>query len=302
MEAKRTTDTKRPTLAYILLVLAMILWSLSYLVSNEALKTFTPTMLVATRMTMATVILGIIGRISGQLKRIHWRDSKYFLIAALCEPTLYFIFEASGLNTVSPTISSVILSLIPLFTPIFAFIFLRERLSAINIIGLVVSILGVMFVIYEKEQFSADLKGVMFLLLAVVSAIMYSIILRKVPIKYNTITIVFHMFLASIIYLIPLALVLNAPCTSIRAQFTWESISYAASLALFASCGAFLFYSYGIIKLGASKASAFNNIQPALTALFSFLIFGEILSSFKIFGIVLVIAGLFVSQIKTKNR
>lgn len=291
---------KNNKFAYLALVVAMILWSLSYLVSSEALKTFSPTTMVAMRMFLAAIILGAIGQFTGRLQRIKLKHWKYFLLAALCEPFIYFIGEAKGLETVSPTISSVILSLIPLFTPLFAWAFLKERVTWLNCLGLLISLCGVVMIIFEKEQFAADVTGLLFLAMAVISAIMYTIILRKIPKEYNTLSIVFYMFVASLIYLIPTFIIVDKPFSE-PLDFNWIAFGYVVSLALFASCGAFLFYSYGILKLGATKASAFNNIQPALTAIFSWVILGEILPFMKIAGILVVIGGLFISQVRSKK-
>jgi len=50
---------------------------------------------------------------------------------------LYFIGETSGLNKVDPASTAVIISTIPLFTPLAAFYFLKEKVTAWNIAGIV---------------------------------------------------------------------------------------------------------------------------------------------------------------------
>jgi drug/metabolite transporter (DMT)-like permease len=69
-------------------------------------------------------------------------------------------------------------------------------------------------------------------------------------------------------------------------------------LAIFGSTMAFILYNYSIKNLGASKANIFTNIIPVLTAVFSFYILNEEMTFRKVTGIAVVLAGLFLSQLK----
>ena len=194
---------KKSSFAYVGLMVAMVIWASSFLLIRIGLESFSPITLVTFRMFCAAVILGVVGYITKQIQPLKLKDLKYFLCAALAEPFIYFICEAYGLQMVSPTISSVILSTMPLFTPLFAFFLLHERISRLNLFGLAVSLAGVIMLVYERENPMANPLGLLSLFIAVVAAIMYSILLRKIPASYNTITIVFYMFCCSLIYFVP---------------------------------------------------------------------------------------------------
>ena len=94
-------------------------------------------------------------------------DRKYFFLLALFEPFLYFLGESFGLTYVSSTVGSVIISTIPVFAVIFAWVFYRERLKLINYVGVIVSFLGVLIFItnsravhcYEPERTGTDVYG-----------------------------------------------------------------------------------------------------------------------------------------------
>jgi drug/metabolite transporter (DMT)-like permease len=73
-------------------------------------------------------------------------------------------------------------------------------------------------------------------------------------------------------------------------------------LAIFASCIAFILYTYSIKNLGINNANMFINIIPVLTAVFAWYILGDSLTVRKIVGIGVVIAGLFIAQVKMNKR
>jgi drug/metabolite transporter (DMT)-like permease len=68
-------------------------------------------------------------------------------------------------------------------------------------------------------------------------------------------------------------------------------------LAVFASCGAFILFAYSVKNMGITRANVFSNCIPVFTAIFSFIILGEKLTAQNITGMVIVLAGLFMSQI-----
>jgi drug/metabolite transporter (DMT)-like permease len=57
---------------------------------------------------------------------------------AFSEPFIYFIGETYGLQRVSPVITSLIISTIPVFTAIFMRCFFRATLTWINFAGIFV--------------------------------------------------------------------------------------------------------------------------------------------------------------------
>jgi drug/metabolite transporter (DMT)-like permease len=73
-------------------------------------------------------------------------------------------------------------------------------------------------------------------------------------------------------------------------------------LALFASFIAFVLFAEAVRRIGVARSNVFCNLLPVLTAIFSALILHEVLPSQQIIGMVVVIAGLFVSQINKKVR
>jgi drug/metabolite transporter (DMT)-like permease len=75
-----------------------------------------------------------------------------------------------------------------------------------------------------------------------------------------------------------------------------------AELSLFASCVAFILFAYSVSQMGITKANVFTNSIPVFTALFSFFILGERLTLQNITGMLIVIAGIIMSQLSTRKK
>jgi drug/metabolite transporter (DMT)-like permease len=68
-------------------------------------------------------------------------------------------------------------------------------------------------------------------------------------------------------------------------------------LAVLASSLSFVFYTRSIQELGISKANIFSNLIPVFTAIFSFFLLSEQFTVQKTIGIILVIGGVYISEI-----
>jgi drug/metabolite transporter (DMT)-like permease len=287
---------------HIYTLLAMFFWGISYIWSKEVFKFLEPATTVWFRLLISVVFFSILFSLQGRkirIKKEHWG---LIIIASFFNPFLYFIGESYGLQKVTPTISAVIISTIPLFTPVFAFLFLGERLKPLNILGLFVSFAGILIMLIDRTAgFTASPVGIAFLFLAVFSAIVYGIVLKKLTFSYNAVTIVFVQNLFGVLFFIPIVfLVEYESITTIQWEFSW--IIPLVLLGVFASSLAFVLFTYGVHKLGITKSNIYTNTIPVFTAFFSFVIIGENITFDKLAGILCVIIGVMLSQNRKSFR
>ena len=282
-------------------VVAMIFWGLSFIWSTQVFNYLNPTTTIFFRLIISTIFLGSLLLLFGMFEKIEKKDLKLFALAALFEPFLYFIFESYGLLNASPVVSSAVIATIPLFTPIAAFFFLNERLTSWNIVGFIISFFGVIFMLLNKNlELTVSLKGVIFLFSAVIVAVAYSISLRKLTLLYKPLTITFVQNVIGMIYFIPMFFVMERIAPS-DIMSIGNYIVPLLSLGVFASSVAYTLWAYAFSKLGAAKANIYSNLIPVFTAIFSCIIIGENISIQKILGILLVIGGLILSQLKSNK-
>jgi drug/metabolite transporter (DMT)-like permease len=252
------------------------------------------------RVIIASIFMLIITLSTKKLQKIQSSHLIWFLGLGLLEPFGYFLCEIYGLTMVSPTFAAVILSTIPLFSPIIAFIFLKERITWMHILGITVSLLGVLAISIDKNgSFSANKTGVILLFAAVFISISYSVSVRKLSAYYSELSIVTYQNISGVILFTPLFFIIDYNKVSL--PFRIDALIAVILLAVFASALAFIFYASSLNKFGVARTNIFLNLLPAITAFLSFTILGESINIQKISGIAIVIVGLFVSQLKIRK-
>jgi drug/metabolite transporter (DMT)-like permease len=287
---------------YIAVTLAMVFWAFSFIWFKEANKTFYPITIVFIRLVFATFIMLSFLFVTKGFMKIKKEDRKKFLMLALFEPFIYFIGESYGLTYVSATICSVLISTIPVFATIGAWLFFRERLSRINYAGIILSFIGVLvFLLNRNGTLSFNIKGLALLMLAVFSAVGYNLTLSKLVGDYTPVFIVCVQNIIGAVLFLPLFLILDYK-NFISTPFTFGMFLPIIELAIFASCMAFILFAFSVGRMGITKANVFTNSIPIFTALFSFFILGERLTIQNITGMIIVIAGIIMSQVNTRKK
>lgn len=287
-------------LPHITALIAMIIWGGSYVWSTQVFQYLKPGTTILLRLILSSALLFLVMVLIKKTEKIERSDIKMFFIAAFFEPFLYFIGESHGLLRVSPTICSAMVATIPLFAPIAAFFMLKERISAMNIVGLVVSFFGVLLMLFNKNlELTASVGGLMFILLAVVAAVFYSVVLKKLADKYNALTVVCMVNSIGVLYFIPFVLLFEA--SSFGALIPVSNyIVPLLLLAVLASSISYVLYTYSVSQLGVARSNVYTNTIPIFTACFSYYLIHEEITLFKMMGIGIVILGLILSQIKNK--
>ena len=147
------TNSKQPKLlAYIAAIVAITLWGMSYIwtdkIINQGVSIF---YFIFVRILLAGVILFLFNTAYGRIKRIQRRDLPKFLLLAFFEPFIYFICETFGIKlTGSPTISAVVIATIPIFSTGAGILFFKEKITPLNICGILVSLAGILMVAVSK--------------------------------------------------------------------------------------------------------------------------------------------------------
>lgn len=287
------------SLVYLSLILAMLLWGYTFVAFKFALESFGPISIIFLRLIISVVFLFGISLIMGKLQPIRKSDYKFFVLLAFFEPFLYFLGESFGLTYVSSTMGSVIIAIIPLIVPIAAYFIYRERLTILNWIGLVVSFIGVIAVVFASDvEIVARLKGVLLLFLAVLSAVGYSLTVKGLSHKYNGFTITAYQNALGLIMFLPLFLWFDAGSILSLSPTTtaWTSLLY---LGIFGSSLTFVLFTFSIREIGASRANIFTNLIPVFTAILSYFLLKEAMPGLKVAGIFIVLIGVFLSQVQS---
>ncbi len=288
-------------LAYLSALGAAFFWSFSFIWFKIAYQGYDPITVVILRLTLSAIIMVAIGLFMRRLQKPAGKDIWLFILMSFFEPFVYFMGESFGLKYVSSTVAAVIVATIPLISPLAAWFFFREKLKWMNAAGLTLSFLGVGLVVLNGSfQFDASPLGVGLEFIAVLAAIAYSVVLRKLVSRYNTYSIIAYQNIIGILFFLPVWLTFEFN-DFLQRPFHAEAAKAIVLLAVFASVLAFAFFTQSIRKIGVNRSNSFINLIPVFVAILSFFVLKEELNFQKFMGIVIVVAGLFLAQIKRKK-
>ena len=297
------------------LIVSMLIWSVSGIAIKHALVVLPPFTMIVMRFVPSVLLMLIIGLVRRKhslfcLQKMDLKDLPLFLIAGFCQPFLYYMLETYAYDALnSPTIAETLLSTSPLLSPIFAAVLLKERVTKYNIFGILISTAGVFaLTLAGSTHYSiGSYWGVLLAFAAVSAAVVDSVMMRKAPMKYSSLSFVFYTQLISLCFFIPIWFFKEGPSVFNNGQWTMDNSQLITALwcvgylSVFASVAAFILFCFALRKVGVTQANAFNNIRPVFTAIWMILFFGEHLPLAKWLGIILIIVGLFICQ-KQKNN
>ena len=282
---------------YIALLFSIIFWGFSFVWSKEALSVYNPITVVFFRLLLSSIFLFSIGILFKILEPVKKEDILRLVLIAFWEPFCYFLGENFGLMYVSPTTAAVIIATIPLFSPFAASIFYKEKINLWNFVGIIFSVVGVFLVVLKSGmQFKINLKGLLLLLWAVFSAVLYTTLVYDITGRYKVYTIIAYQNVFGVLMFLPLFVIfeLNG---FLRISFSWKPWLSIIELSFFASSIAFILFAYGIKHIGIIKTNVLLNFIPVFTAIFSFFFMHERFQWYNILGIFIVIVGIMLTQI-----
>ncbi len=298
---KNTSTSK--LFGYSAILVAMLFWGVSFVWTKQLLLNNFPVFTIVTiRLSIASLVFVSFFKWRHLLEKIRREDVKDFLFLSFFEPFLYFIGENFGLMYVDASYAAVIIALIPILVSVTMFFAEKAPIRWEFVLGALLSLVGVGLLSMNPDgKMGFNMKGTLFLCLALISAVGYSVLLSRLVKKYRPLTITTYQNLIAIPFYLPLTLMFDFSKWS-SLNWNYQSILCLLCLAIFCSAGAYMLYSYSVKKLTVTKVSVFTNLIPIVTLLVASAIGQENFTQSKFWGIVVVVTGVIFSQLKLSNR
>lgn len=283
-----------PVHPYLSALSAAVIFGFSFLFTKNALDFVTPNQLLALRFLVATLTMSLLwafGVIKIRLKR---QDLKGVLLLAFVQPILYFLCETQGVRLTTASEAGLMIALIPVFVTLLAIFALREVPSVRQFFFIVLSVLGVVFIVLSGGKATASLQALGFLALlgAVLSAALFNILSRNLSNRYSPAELTFVMMWLGALIFTALALLepgsFEALVTGLKEKAVWMAVVY---LGIFSSVLAFFGINYALSKLEASRAAVFNNISTVVSVLAGVFFGGEPFLWYHFVGGALILVG-----------
>lgn len=294
------TEKTRQALPTISLISAMLLWSSSFVATKLAFNAYHPMQVMFARMLIASLCFAVF---IPSFRKIVWRreDLKYLLFMGICEPCLYFLFEAKALKLTSASQAGMITAMLPLMVAILAWSFLKEHISRQTLFGFFVAILGAFWLSLAGETTSNapnPLLGNFCEFLAMVCAAGYMVSLKRLTNSLPPLFLTaFQAFVGSLFFF-PFLLHPN-----IGWDASWETVPGLAVVYLgtVVTFGAYACYNYGTSRVPASQAAGYVNLIPVFCVILGMIILDDRLNLSQWLACGLVFCGVWLSS-RTKKQ
>lgn len=295
-------DAKNKRLAYGGLVLAILIVGLSFIFVKIGLRYSNAMDLLAHRFTAAAisiVLLWVFGII--KLPLVNLQKAKSLLLLSLFYPLLFFALQTFGLQHSSVSEAGIIFASMPIVTLIAASFFLKEKTSLLQKIGIVLSIVGILYIIYSTGGVSGNttLKGVILLLLSVFSLVAYYVLGKVTTAKFSAIEITIWMTMVAFVLFNSFSVATHAYNRTLglffNPLFNLEFLWAVLYLGVLSSMVTAFLTNFALANIPASQIAVFNNLSPLVTIVGGVLILGDMLFSYHIIGGILVLAGVLMT-------
>ncbi len=207
-----------------------------------------------------------------------------------------------GLKKTESIYAPIIASSAPVFLYIFSIIFLKEKPKLKVFLGMMVSFLGVVIIVFSpvflnNKSFSfGEVEGNLFLLLATLGYVFSTLIGKDLMKKVNPYFVSCFSFLLSSIFFLIFIFVFNEfnNWNFNQLDFNgWIGIIFGV---FFSSAAAYFLFYYGIKKISGQEIGVFTYIDPVVALIIAWPLLGEKPDFFYLIGSVLVFAGIYFAE------
>ena len=297
---------KQNNLAYLFLILATIFWSGNFIVGKAAsIFEIPPFSLNFYRWLFAGLILLPFTFKELILKKNYiFENLGFFIILGITSITIFNSIVYYSLHYTQVISGVLMISTIPVWIIFISSILKIEKTNIFQIIGVGLSLLGVIFIITKVDlNLIKNLdfnKGDLTMVVAMFSWAIYSALLKKKTYEISQITLLQVVIITGLIFLIPIYIIEMSLGNVIKLDKPFLlTLTYVV---LFPGLASFFFWIKGIALIGANRAGAFLHLMPIFGAIMAMVIFNEKFMFYHILGAIFIISGITLSNKKVLKK
>lgn len=283
---------------HILAILTSAIWGTTFISSKLLLQEgLSPAAIMILRFVLAYVLM--LPFVKGKWFCKSLKDELLMVLLGISGGSLYFLLENTALVYTQASNVAIIIAATPLLTMLTVNLLDRGKGASKRLYGYsLMSLAGVALVILNGN-FVLKLNPIGDLLTfgAVVTWVIYSIIIAKVQERYSSWMITRKIFFYGVVTLLPYFLIEPWDVTweMMSRPMVWGNIAY---LGVLASLGCYMTWNIVIKRLGAVDATNYLYINPIVAMITANLLLGERITPLAIAGTALILVGVYLAERK----
>jgi len=282
---------------YLLLALASLCWSGNHIV-GRAVADFVPLFGLSTARWLVPAI-GLLPfawphlRRDWPLLRAHWRIMLFY---AVIGGAIFSALQYVALRYTSAVNVSVLNSLVPIFILTAGSLLFRDPLALRQIIGIGVSLFGVMTIIAQgRIQTLSALAFNWGDLLVIFNMAIWSVYSACLRLRPRVHWLSFTLVVAAVSSVVTLPFYLWEHASGFPLQANVATMLAILYVAIFPSVVALTSWNKGVELVGAARAGPFLHLVPLFSTLLAVFLLGEELRGFHIVGFIFILIGVWVA-------
>ena len=290
---------KKRIIAYTEVAFAVIVWGASFIATKLALRDLAPVTIVWLRFAIGVVILGIATVIRHQFTIPKKQELIYFSILGFLGITFHQWLQSTGLVTAQASTTAWIVATTPVFIAIFSRIFLKERLSWLQISGIFLAAVGVLLVVSKGKLNtlfgnSFGEPGDILIMISAPNWALFSILSMRGLHNHKATQMMFYVMAMG--WLFTTILFISSGSVSDIRNLTWTSLIGVGFLGIFCSGLAYIAWYDGLQAIPASQIGAFLYIEPLVAVVVAWVILGENILFITLAGGAIILMGVKLVQ------
>ena len=289
-------------ITYVKLVCTMVFWGGTFIAGRLLMRDWNPFSAAFARFFVASLfMLWMTMRVEGRFPRITRAQIPGVLLLGATGVFAYNFFFFSGLQTVMASRASVIIACNPVAVALASAVVFREHMSPLRALGIMLSVVGVSFVVTHGHPLTVFSGGVgagdLLLFGAVASWSTYTIAGKIVMSGLTAFGAVTWSCLTGCLMLLPPAL-----GAGLIGDLALLDVPHGLSVLYLAVLGTGLGFSWfyqGVKAIGASRAAVFINLVPISAIIMSWLFLGDRIDWSLLGGAALVLCGVWLTNRET---
>jgi drug/metabolite transporter (DMT)-like permease len=289
----------RPTsLLTFLLILNGLISAGTYLIAKWALLELTPLELSFARFVVAS--LGYLLLLPRQPHRPSRKDLLGLCVLGILMVAIFQLFFLSGLSWSSSGHAALLFALTPVFVAVFARFRLGEPFHPVRMGGIALAFAGVVLVLASRGLVAPALTdrralwGDLLILVAVLCWTIYIVFGKPYAERMGAVTATGWSTIAGTLLFAPIGLA-QTHWQHFRA-LSWPGWAAILYLGIAASILSYVINYWALVRVDTGRVAIWSNLQPVLTALLSWAIYGERLTPAFLLGGAMVMSGVALTQ------
>jgi drug/metabolite transporter (DMT)-like permease len=288
----KLSTTKKAVLA---LIIANTIWGAASPIFKWALLDIQPFSLAFLRFFFAAYLLLFFTAKNLSIKR---KDIPLLIAGTFFGVTVNISFFFLALPLTASINAPIIASAGPIILVFASVIFLHEKLRSKVIKGMILSLIGVLIVIFRPtgvDGVNASIIGNIFLVIATFGSVVDTLIMKKLAPSYSPLTLMFWQFLIGSMTFLPLMLS-EITQKGFLINLDIRGITGILFGVFLSSALAYTLYQYALKYMYASETGVFTYIDPIIAVIIAIPLLSEKLTPAYLIGAILVFLGIYIAE------